>query len=126
MRPICEIADHEGEYKDFTGVIDWQGSKGKVEKAHFKLDHSGIYWVKGTWLSGVWENGAWLDGFWINGTWENGIWVHGLWRNGIWKDGEWHDGKWEKGTWFNGTKINGIWIKVKYGNEKVIMRGDTR
>ena len=142
------VANQEGKYKNFTGTIDWEGSKGKVKNATFELS-SGIWWQNGTWEDGTWKWGVWFDGTWKkgvwkrgiwqggtweNGTWKNGIWTeaqpsyHSIWLNGTWENGVWHwgtwkngtwkDGIWKEGTWENGTWKDGIWKGGKDGYRK--------
>ena len=112
------VAGWYGKYENFTGTIDWKGTKAEVTNATFELRDDGTYWNV-IWKSGTWENGTlhygtWYDGIWKNGTWEDGKWFHGTWRNGIFKNGEWEIGTWENGTWngriwWHGTWKNGIW-----------------
>jgi len=104
-----EVADTEGEYKNFTGIIKWGKSNGKVKNATFKLKNDGILWLDGTWENGTWKSGAWKKGTWKNGTWKNGWWYNGTWYDGTWEDGAWIDGTWDDGTWLDGTWENGTW-----------------
>ena len=56
------IANEEGMYKNFTGIIEWKEINGKVINATFKLVtgmNYDIIWERGTWFNGVWENGVW-------------------------------------------------------------------
>ena len=112
-----KIADKPGKYENFTGQIDWEGTKGKVKNAYFYLsDYSSckiifyeVTWIDGTWTDGAWENGNWKDGIWKEGLWKNGTWKNGIWENGHWNNGNWKDGTWENGTWWNGTWTDGTW-----------------
>ena len=63
----AEVADHEGEYTNFTGKIDWKGNRGTVENATFKLDKMGYIW----WREGVWKDGVFKAVASTDGTWEN-------------------------------------------------------
>ena len=102
----AEVANQAGEYKNFTGIIDWKGSKGQVKNADFELQANGdIWWHNGYWVKGIWNRGEWQKGWWENGTWKNGSWLNGKWQNGTWKNGDfnygtWYDGVWENGDWF--------------------------
>ena len=122
MKIICVksdavVANQKGEYKNFTGEIDWRGTKGTVKNATFDLTSTGVYWYKGTWEKGnwkdgvwedgIWKAGIWRDGFWEGGTWHNGTWFDGVWERGTWQNGTWIDGVWQDGTWKNGTWKNG-------------------
>ena len=103
------VANQQGKYKNFTGTIDWQGTKGQVRNATFSLDKYGIYWYDGTWEQGTWEQGTWEYGTWQGGTWKNGRWNIGYWDGGTWKNGTWNNGYWYDGIWLNGTWNNGYW-----------------
>lgn len=125
-----KVADEGGEYKNFTGKIDYRGSKAKVKNAHFLLGKSIIgwldgvwlngtfkdgFWNKGTWVKGIWKRGEWYDGDWKNGTWENGVWNGGKWHNGTWKNGDWWKGTWVKGDWKGGTWVD---KRIPHPNER--------
>ena len=108
----AEVANQESIYKNFTGTIDWKGSKGQVKNADFELDRFGIRFKSGTWESGVfdgnfkggtWLNGVFDNGYFEGGTWKNGTWRYGYFQGGIWENGTWKDGYFEGGTWKNGT-----------------------
>ena len=52
------VANQEGEYENFTGTIDWHGTKAQVEDATFWLfDDGSITWYNGTWKSGEFRMG---------------------------------------------------------------------
>lgn len=129
------VANQDGEYKNFTGTIDYPRLtiKARVKDANFKLSgrffefYDGIWingklrwsstiWHNGTWESGrftgEWKNGVWEDGIfngvWRNGTWKDGV-FEGIWQNGTWEYGTWMDGKWEDGVWKNGQWYDGVW-----------------
>ena len=87
-----EVANTAGEYKKFTGTIEWKGSNARVRNATFELSRNGIVWQDGVWEGGIWENGIWWDG-----TWRDGVWKGGDWQDGKWKGGNWKNGKWERG-----------------------------
>lgn len=99
MKILCvkcdeEIANKVGQYRNFTGKIDWQGTKGEVINADFELDYvAGIIFDKGTWKNGVWKKGYWNAGTWENGVWEDGEHLAGIWKGGTWKKGFWKNGK---------------------------------
>ena len=84
------IADKEGYYENFTGIIKWKEINGKVINATFKLVNDmnyDIIWERGTWESNTiygstWKNGVWKDGQWVDGTWFNGVWEKGVWEYG--------------------------------------------
>ena len=102
------VANQPGEYKNFTGTIDWQGSKAQVKHATFKLTSVfGISWKNGTWNNGTWKFGFWHDGIWNSGTWEDGQWYNGTWKNGTWRYGTWSNGTWKNGTWKDGNWFGG-------------------
>jgi len=106
------VANNDGLYKNFTGIIDWNESTGKVSKATFELSNEkGIIWHDGIWHNGVWDKGWWQDGTWKKGTWYNGTWKDGTWKDGTWRDGIWKDGTWEKGNWKDGIWEYGTWEK---------------
>lgn len=116
------IANQEGEYKNFTGKIDWKGINGKVINATFKLVtgmNYDIIWERGTWFNGVWKNGYWKDGVWERGTWESTTIFGSTWKNGFWKDGQWVNGTWFNGVWERGVWQGGKWFygKDKHNNE---------
>ena len=77
------IANQDGVYTNFTGKIDYYGTKAQVKNATFELSILEYIW--------------WHKGTWINGTWNYGIWVTGTWEKGTWKDGTWFEGKDIKG-----------------------------
>ena len=58
-----EVADTEGKYKNFTGIIKWGKSEGKVKNATFELENNEILWKNGTWEYGTWINGTWKNGY---------------------------------------------------------------
>lgn len=91
------IANKDGQYKNFTGQIDWNEINGEVKNAHFILKDGQIHWI-----SGIWNNGFWNDGIWESGIWKNGTWINGEWNSGSWINGIWNDGIWKKGYWFCG------------------------
>ena len=112
------IANKEGRYEDFTGTIDWKGTKGKVEDATFELTNDVkclVLWEGGNWLNGYWKSGHWEWGFFTEGTWQDGIWQdgvwigYGVWKNGTWENGNFNGGIWENGTWENGSFAGKIW-----------------
>lgn len=71
-----EVANKPGKYENFTGKIDFKGSKGNVQKANFSLYPNGfIDWNGGTWVDGVWQDGIWDGGKWLKGTWKKGTWA---------------------------------------------------
>lgn len=79
------IANQEGKYTDFTGTIDWHGTKAQVENATFYLFCNGsITWQNGTWKKGEFRLGQWMNGTWQNGTFKGGTWDKGIWKNGTW------------------------------------------
>ena len=84
---ISKVADTQGKYRHFTGIIKWGKSEGKVKNATFELKNRTVIWKDGTWKDGTWEYGVWENGTWYDGTWENGTW---------------YDGEWQKGTWIKG------------------------
>ena len=90
-------------YERWSGVIDYNGTKGAVKEATFALVNGGISWEEGTWLSGTWNGGTWNSGIWEDGTWNKGIWSYGIWKDGTWKKGTWKIGSWYDGTWENGV-----------------------
>ena len=135
------IANKAGEYKHFTGRIDWKDVHGDVTNADFLLqDHkteqikfySGTwndgnfigYWWSGVWKDGTFEDGYWAHGTWNNGTWKDGIhstgtWYNGIWEKGFWEKGSWYDGVWYDGIWKKGTWAGGVWKKgrdIRYRN----------
>ena len=89
-----EVADKEGEYKDFTGKISWGNTQGSVQDATFELSSGGdpIIWKEGRWEDGTWAKGTWENGAWVKGTWKDGTWKGGTWFGGTWKGGDWEDG----------------------------------
>jgi hypothetical protein len=42
-------ANEPGEYRNFTGIIDWEGTTAKVKRADFKIEKfgDGIRWKNG-------------------------------------------------------------------------------
>lgn len=110
------VANQAGLYENFTGVIDWHGTKGEVENATFELSSKGHYVY---WHDGIWNNGTMIDAIWWKGTWKNGTligswWWRGAWKNGIckntvWEYGIWHKGVFEDSVWRDGTWMNGLW-----------------
>lgn len=118
------VANTAGEYENFTGVIDWKGSNGRVKNATFELTNRGIIWYNGIWRGGTWKDGTWKGGDWKDGRWEDGIWEYGTWRDGTWckgtwESGFWYDGTWEYGEWNCGNWWGGTWESGadKYGVE---------
>ena len=119
VRTAGETASKDGKYgtksEGWSGVINYNGTRGKVSNAIFELKNGRIVWTDGTWESGTWAYGLWKDGLWKNGTWQMGEWENGLWLNGTWLYGTWHYGIWKqdgddaKSVWMNGTWKNGIW-----------------
>lgn len=119
------VALEPGDYRGFTGLIQWGGTEGWAEDADFGLtvaDWSAEYcfllgnwhspkktmmilWRSGTWIDGTWEGGEWASGTWKNGTWLNGTWHGGTWLDGTWKNGYWQNGWWHHGTWH----ASGMW-----------------
>ena len=94
-----QVANQPGEYKHFTGTIDWRSArgqvKGQVKNATFILYKNGeIIWKDGIWENGTLQNGAWEGGIWLNGTWKYGRWIKGTWKGGTWIKGI--DKHWEK------------------------------
>lgn len=110
MTQTHNIADKAGEYKDFSGVINWRGTSGIVKNALFILEENCVNTIDfkdGEWLFGCFNSGIWRDGVWKNGTfvtsvWCFGKWVEGLWMDGLWVDGVWYDGIWHSGEWMSG------------------------
>ena len=107
------IANQQGEYKNFTGQIDFGDTKGTVSNATFILKEvigfpwKQVVWKDGTWEDGTWCNGTWRNGTWKKGTWRDGYWVEGTWKNGTWQDGLWGEGIWEGGIWEWGPDMTG-------------------
>lgn len=100
-----QVANQPGKYENFTGTIDWLGTKAQVKHATFELiPVLVINWKNGTWNNGTWKNGYWRDGIWNSGTWEDGQWYGGTWKNGTWKDGFWSNGIWLNGIDRHGKK----------------------
>lgn len=79
------VADAAGDYRDFTGVIDWYQNSGEVSGATLTLkpEDKSIDWQDSTWEDGNWENGVWKDGVWKEGNWEDGVWNRGDWKSGV-------------------------------------------
>lgn len=98
-----DVASEDGKYEDFTGTINYKGSKGKVKEADFELKNGKI----------IWEVGIWKDG-----SWKDGVWYNGEWKNGMWNDGTWLNGRWEKGTWYKGTWVDGDWYEGKWKDSR--------
>ena len=102
-------------YENFTGEINYKGTKGKVKDAYFEIRNDGrIDWKNGIWLSGTWKDGRWRTGRWMKGIWKNGIWIDGIWENGTWHYGEWNDGIWKNGTFKGGNFEDGDWKGGKW------------
>lgn len=101
-----DIANKDGKYRNFIGIIDYHCNKANVVNATFELKDGRIYWEKG-----IWEYGTWKDGTWWNGTWQYGDWGNGTWENGRWEDGWWYNGTWKGGDWGRGRdgKGKGEW-----------------
>lgn len=138
-----EVANQEGKYKNFTGTIDWFGTKGKVKNATFELRESynsymifeqgtwqnGIckygVWGGGTWENGTWEGGDFQWGTWKDGTWKDGVFYGKTWNNGVWLNGTWRDGTWLNGYWYDGIWKNGTWWRGKDKRDKMHEKGDS-
>ena len=112
------LADHEGEYKRFTGFVDWGQTHGEVSNATFELEYNqyntkSMMFKHGTWVSGQARNADWLNGTWLDGDLMESHWHHGNWKNGRclaveWIDGNFVNGVFDKGTWNGGIWCNGI------------------
>lgn len=129
------IANQIGNYQNFNGIIDWNGTRLEVKEANFDLIYNihnnfNVFIQSGIILQGdancvafgngvlfefgkckdcEWASGTWEDGEWDGGYWEGGTWVYGVWENGIWESGNWLNGIWKDGTWCNGTFNQGLW-----------------
>lgn len=121
------IANAEGQYENFTGMILYGGTEAYVENASFLLEShrfSGniINWYDGTWIDGTASGMCWVKGEWMNGVWKNGLWWNGTWHNGTWEYGQflggiWMDGWFKKGIfqskrWLGG-RFEGVFRDVK-------------
>lgn len=102
-------ANETGHYNNFSGEINWQGSRFTVKNADFELSDKYdvfINFIGGTIVDGkisrvnveycIFEGGIFEVGLWNNGTWKGGTWVSGVWLDGIWLGGYddnsiWHD-----------------------------------
>ena len=81
-----KIANKEGLYRNFSGVIEWGSISGTVKNATFALIlHQSLEYID--WYSGTWKDGYFTMGTWKDGIWEDGDFVYGTWKNGTWKDG---------------------------------------
>ena len=84
----------EGEYKNFTGNIRWNGTQGTVKNATFLLSNKHqIVFKNGTWEKGIWKNGTWQNGTWKNGQWLGGTWQNGTFISGYDKNDDYHEGR---------------------------------
>lgn len=81
------VANREGEYKNFSGLVEWKKSKGRVANATFKLGQFGYYSI--IWNKGIFKGGKLFRVDWRGGTFERGILNDSLWRRGTWKNGTW-------------------------------------
>ena len=99
------VANHEGEYENFTGKINWKKIFGQVENATFELKNGEIQMV---WKDGTWKQGECHNAKFNGGTWENGYADENIFYNVTWKDGVWENGCWKGGTWENGEWRKGI------------------
>ena len=114
----AKIADKEGDYENFSGIIRWGHISGTVKNATFSIYIDGsqesIWWYDGTWKNGTFSDGIWDKGIWENGTFQHSYWKNGLWKNGTFQDSTWDEGIWnngycQNGTWYDGTWKNGTW-----------------
>ena len=95
-------------YERWSGVIDYNGTRGAVKEATFALVNGGISWEEGTWLSGTWNGGTWRGGVHRNGEWYGGRfdWDKDKARQSVWENGIWFDGIWTNGDWRMGQDEN--------------------
>jgi len=114
------VANKDGLYENFTGVIEWGRTKGEVRNATFDLFTSNdggaffVTWHDGTWVNGILADATWWKGTWLNGTlidsaWDRGEWMNGICKNVTWDYGIWHKGVFEDSIWHDGRWMNGLW-----------------
>lgn len=115
------VAYEPGQYKNFTGTIDFGDIKAKVKNATFSLSSTDpqqeILWEDGIWENGLWHLGTWKKGTWKKGTWGTGTWESGVWENGKWMGGDWKQGTWKNGLWYDGYWYDGIWENGKWNTD---------
>ena len=83
-----KIADKEGYYENFSGIIRWGSTSGTVKNADFSI-----------YVDNSYEMITWRDGTWKDGTFKWSLWQKGIWNNGDFQDGDWWTGTWKNGTW---------------------------
>ena len=131
-----------GEYRDFTGYVNFHGTEGYARDASFDLCvawdgspviswHNGV-WQGGTmsvvwWEGGVFENGlflksTWAGGAWLDGTFRNSSWMTGRFENGLFESSSWDEGVFAGGvfknsTWYRGEWAGGRWEQSSYMGE---------
>lgn len=134
-RELC-VANCDGKYENFTGIIDLQFVHAKVKNATFLISGKYVFWEKGTWLEGDGYHVEWKDGLFIKGELKlsrtlGGTFKHiEMWQcsieddtiieygelnickfwNGVFKNGIFSHGSFHHGIFEGGTFLSSSWF----------------